>query len=408
MNQVSSIVLPIDPNNKALRFIDERISRDNYRGHWSSQHNRYTMDKLRTTLKLLNRYAPNKDLMKIRTTDISKRPKNNNDELQYANFCNDVKRVTKIGTQDAMRKNLFPDWHRMSFIERYDANRDLIDPLNSNKQKVQYVAISERGLKLIKNSDRLDQYYIYSKGINRLLQGYIDVLFNLLEHYEDHLDYISIYEFMFFLDVKIDGKESLSLIEEYRKLSEKKRDKVINTLTKKLHPQRFIGNKLVKRDFGNWKNKVQQIFYLLDQTIYFNTPSNDKLTLNQGKSINKPTMKRSPKQKTEYFEQHNIKKEFGFELHHVVPFSWAESDKDRKLLDHWKNMTYIDGTSHNKITQQGNDYIIMCANKNNIVLKKEDNSDHQTLIYKENIKYNTKHKQTMLDHNKKVCRQIVT
>ena len=80
----------ISPGNEALEFIDTRLSDDHYRGSWSSQHNRYTMDEVRKILTLLHKYAPAKSLMRIRITDISKRPKNLPDEATYARFCDEV------------------------------------------------------------------------------------------------------------------------------------------------------------------------------------------------------------------------------------------------------------------------------------------------------------------------------
>ncbi len=42
---------------------------------------------------------------------------------------------------------------------------------------------------------------------------------------------------------------------------------------------------------------------------------------------------RSLNEKYLYFKNHKIEKSIGFELHHVVPLSWAESVLHFKLLD---------------------------------------------------------------------------
>ncbi|MDR2345052.1 MAG: hypothetical protein LBE18_03210 [Planctomycetaceae bacterium] len=52
-------LISFSPGNKALEFIKKRIDNDNYRGSWSSQHNRYTLDDLDVILRLLDKYAPN-------------------------------------------------------------------------------------------------------------------------------------------------------------------------------------------------------------------------------------------------------------------------------------------------------------------------------------------------------------
>ena len=159
----------INPGNKALEFIDFRIKNEKYRGSPSSEHNRYVMTQIVDILTLLDKYAPSQRLMTIRTTDISKRPENYPDEFLYAKFCNEAKEKTKgisskkgIGTQDAMRKNLFPDLHRMGLIERYDKNQELTDSFS--RKNVKYVAISKQGLKLIRAKTILDKYFIFSKG----------------------------------------------------------------------------------------------------------------------------------------------------------------------------------------------------------------------------------------------------
>jgi hypothetical protein len=69
-------LLAICPGNKAIEFIAERITDDNYRGDKSSQHNRYKMDDVICILTLFNKCAPCGKAMIIRTTDISKRPNN--------------------------------------------------------------------------------------------------------------------------------------------------------------------------------------------------------------------------------------------------------------------------------------------------------------------------------------------
>src|SRR3989344_9232849 len=194
----------INQGNKALEFVESRIKDEKYRGSRSSQHNRYIMQQVVDILRLFDQYAPNQKLMPIRTTDISKRPQNTAEEATYAQFCNDAKEKTKgitskkgIGTQDAMRKNLFPDLHRMGLIVRYDKNKEITDPFS--QQRIKFVSISNQGLKLIKAKTILDKYFIFSKGIDSLLGGYIDIILDILRDKEYDIDKISIYEYMFFV-----------------------------------------------------------------------------------------------------------------------------------------------------------------------------------------------------------------
>ena len=229
------VVNNINRGNKALEFIDFRIKDEKYRGSEASQHNRYVMAQIISILTLLNKYAPEQSLMTIRTTDISKRPENNPDEYVYAKFCNEAKQKAGIGTQDAMRKNLFVDLHRMGLIERYDKNRHATDPFSS--QSVKYVSISSQGIKLIEATNILDKFFIFSKGIDKLLGGYIDTLLDILRDKEYEIEKISIYEYMFFISA-IDTKSSFNLnieqavelIKEYRRL-EKENKKMLENVT---------------------------------------------------------------------------------------------------------------------------------------------------------------------------------
>ncbi len=171
-------IIDINPGNNALKFISKRISDDKYRGAHHSQHNRYDSRRMIGILKLLNQYAPNQELMAIRTADFSKRPTNTAEEGTYAEFCNAAKAVSEIGTQDAMRKTLFVDLHRMGLINRFNKNKESLDPFA--RTSIKYVSISDQGLKLINSSNILDQDFIFSKAIDNLLGGSIDVILEIL------------------------------------------------------------------------------------------------------------------------------------------------------------------------------------------------------------------------------------
>ncbi len=400
------VVSNINHGNKALEFIDRRIKDEKYRGSEASQHNRYVMAQIIDILTLLDKYAPDKSLMTIRTTDISKRPENTPDEYVYAEFCNEAKRIAGIGTQDAMRKNLFVDLHRMGLIERYDKNKNQTDPFSS--QNVKYVSISNQGLKLIKATNILDKFFIFSKGIDSLLGGYIDTLLDILRDKEYGIEKISIYEYMFFVsaidtkssfDVSID--EAVQLIKEYRQLTSLQRKSVIETLKVELNPKKFQGTKTEKRDFHNWINKARQVFSILNQTVYFEVRG-EQMVLKEGQvSFSSETAKRldrSVNEKYQYFVHHGVEKTKGFELHHVVPLAWSENLHHFKMLDKWENMVYIDAFSHAKITQNNNRNVILSTNNDDISLK--DHSDNEVYLkYQENIAYQPTNKGTMQHYN---------
>ncbi|MDR2644343.1 MAG: hypothetical protein LBC74_16305 [Planctomycetaceae bacterium] len=211
------------PGNQALEFIEYRIADDNYRGSWSSQHNRYTIDDLCTILSLLDKYAPNYSLMRIRDKDIAKRQQNTPEEKIYAQFCNEAYKKTGIGTQDAMRKNLFVDFHRMGFINRYDKNKNIIEPLQ--RGNIKYVSITTQGKKIITTTNQQNRLFIFSKGLDFLLGGYINILLELFRYQKNDINKISIYEFMFFVSAvntitcfNINIDKCVELIKSYRSL----------------------------------------------------------------------------------------------------------------------------------------------------------------------------------------------
>jgi len=395
----------INPGNNALEFIDSRIRDEKYRGAPSSEHNRYVMIQIITILELLNKYAPNQSLMTIRTTDISKRPKNNFEEFTYAQFCNEAKQKAGIGTQDAMRKNLFVDLHRMGLIIRYDKNKEITDPFS--KQQVKFVSISNQGLRLIEAKNILDKYFIFSKGIDSLVGGYIDIILDILRDKEYEIDKISIYEYMFFVSAigtesnfNINTDKAVELIKEYRNLTPIQRKSVIETLKVELNPKNYTGSKKNKRDFHNWHNKIAQVYYLLNQTVYFEVRG-EQLVLKGGQnsfSEAATRLDRSLNEKYQYFVKQESVKTLGFELHHVVPLAWSENIHHFKMLDKWENMVYIDAFSHAKITQNKNRNVVLEVVKDDITLT--DHSDNEVYLkHQKNILYKPANKNTMKKYN---------
>ena len=92
----NKIISIISPSITSLEYIEKRLYDDNYRGFAPSQHNRYDQKKLKIILEEIHKKV-GYNLMQIRTTDISKRPKNIEGEEEYADFCLNVKRRTNNG-----------------------------------------------------------------------------------------------------------------------------------------------------------------------------------------------------------------------------------------------------------------------------------------------------------------------
>lgn len=391
--------LKLSPDNKALQFLAKRINSENYRGSVSSQHNRYTWEDAHAILSILNECAPNKSLLSMRTTDTSKRMEVNSDERKYTEFCEKCKEKTGIGTPDAMRKNLFPDFHRMGLINRYDRKKNKIDPYVAGTVK-KYVALTERGLKFI-HASPLDRHYIFSRCVNELLDGRAEVLLDIFNTPGYQINDVDIHEYTFFVsaigecnEFGLTITEGVELLKAYRNLTKALRRSVVTVLKRDLDPD-SNHPKPEKRDFHNWHNKTQQIYHLLKQTPYFDVIGERLIPIDID-SENR--LERSISAKSQYFKEHGVRKQHGFELHHVVPLSYSECKNHFKLLDRWENMVYIDGFTHAKITQKKLKNVIMRAVNNDLNLL-DDLENKITLRYEQNIMYAVKNQQKMIQCN---------
>lgn len=407
-----SYVSAIQPGNKALEFIDRRLLDDNYRGTESSEHNRYDMEEIFNTLTILDKYAPNRSLMRIRDTDLSKRPINTPEEINYAHFCSEVKIKVGKGTQDSIRKNIFVDIHRMGLIDRYGADKIKMNAYEGGS--VKYVSLSADGIKFIK-SNLMDRAFMFTKALDKLLGGYIEISLDILKDDDYKIDRITKWEFMFFvsaIDVpypyRLNIEQCIEMIREFRALAPIQRKSVIEVLKTELNPKKFAGDKTKKRDWHNWQNKIDQVYHLFKQSPYFDVSGrfSQDLTLSTMKIRNKrgelvDIKKRSLSEKNAYLENHHIKKTSGYELHHVVPLAWAESFEQYKLFDKWTNMVYIDAYSHAKITQNSNRNIYMDAIGDNIELT-DGTGGRVYLVNSRNILYDVAKKEMMLDYNRQL------
>lgn len=417
---ITTFVGDIDPANKALAFIDYRLSFNSYRGMESSQHNRYQIDDVYNILKILNDMRPNKGLLQIRVGDSSKRPSNLPQERDYAEFCNKAKKITGIGTQDAMRKNLFVDWDRIGLIHRYDNKEQLVPPFS--RKTIRYVSMSDIGLQFIKEPNLVHRNFMFSKLLNEFLKGFVQSTLNVIT--TTSLNFITFDEFMFFVsaiehpDYGITTQKCESLIIEYRALTRIQKKATITELKKKLEPKSFKGNKKVQRDYANWKNKYVQIwglfkdlpFFIIDET----TKSNANLYLTSSnytaEKYSRKDMNRSPQAKVDYFTNHQVNKTYGFELDHIIPLLIAENVQEFHYLDNWKNLLYIDGKTHAIKSQKGSNHMILSQDlsNNNILYLSDTSNDTLSVMNGSEGLFNTKFVQKMVSYNSDFLNHIKT
>lgn len=365
------------PGHPFTAFLSERIILDNYRGNQISQHNRYDFNQVYNMLKTLLDIAE-QGKMQIRTTDLSKRPHNIPGEEKYAEYTWRVHSLFGKGTQDSIRKNLFVDFHRMGLINRFDSKDRALGPFD--RKTVKYVSLTNLSYEILDNSSNdSKRLYLYTRAIDNIMKGLvsdlIDILVELKTSYIDIDEYTYLISFLYqdFKGRKIYKDEIINLIREYRGLSRFQKEAVTSIVRELCDPSNFKGNKKEKRDYHNWLNESQQVFMLLNQTVYFELSTKEpRIYLRvDGETVTTDSerLKRSSIQKSIYFDKHKISKKNGFELHHIVPLSWAKSKEEFHLLDQWDNMIYIDGYTHASITQYGNTHVLISFSKDFVYFK---------------------------------------
>lgn len=365
----------IDPSKECLKFLTKRILSNNYRGIHMSQHNRYNIDTIATLLKEMYDLI-GVNTMRIRTTDLSKRPYNTPEEYIYAHYVDRIIGKTERGTQDSVRKTLFVDLHRMGLLNRYDKNNEPIHPYE--RKTVYNVGLSDMGVEFINSIDDVFlKNVIYTKAIDILTNGFANDLLDIVSINGR----ISIYEFMLFISYinctsEYDNhtytkEETVQYLLEFRKLSYYQKQAVIDIVEDYCTPSRFTGDKTNKRDFQNWKNETQQIFMLMGQTVFYEE-RNGELNIRIGDTglfEDESKLQRSLTQKNEYFKNHKVKKEIGFELHHIIPLLSARNRVEFQMLDVWENMIYIDGYTHSKISHTHNKNTELNFIEENVILR---------------------------------------
>lgn len=406
---VVASIARVSPANEAVRYLSKRIESDHYRGVHQSQHNRYNLDRLDTILRLLKLHSGGGRL-KIRTQDLSKRPHNVADEAEYAAFCDEAKRLAGVGTQDAMRKNFFVDFDRMGLIHRFNSRGNLIPP--GARSSTTHVSISALGDKLVQ-ANALQKRFAYSAAIDRLLGGTIDVLLDVMAKAGTRK--LTVFEYMLFVSavgaddsIQLTRDEAASMVLSFRALSPTQQTALIDSVQDYARPGNFKGEKTFKRDFSNWKNESDQIFSLLDQTVYFerrfdasaNSPSELVLRSDKNSPVTARRMARSLTEKLRYFENHKVVRTLGFELHHVVGLGSSESLEHFKILDDWRNLVYVDAFSHAKITQSGNQHVVLTFQGAVLRLSRIGAADDRLEFHRpKNVLYADSRKSVMVEYN---------
>ncbi|MEO8065523.1 MAG: hypothetical protein ABI643_01545 [Candidatus Doudnabacteria bacterium] len=402
VNNILKEILSIDKDNLFLHYIVERIKDKDYRGLHISQHNRYDLDRLSGIVEAIHSVVGNSKFRIPLGDDDGTRER---DCVQYYEIVKKVKSSIGIGTVNSIKKNFFVDFQRMGFLDRYDKNENLLDI--GTRGQIFYCGLTKKATEFATTRSISIKYKVFTDALDVLFQDQITQLAETLYYSNYKNDPIGIYEFMFILsdDRKGVPKEfKIVLIDSYRSLKRWQQNKAIDLIKLYCNPVNFSGSKTDDRDFHNWKNESQQIFSLLKNTVYFEITRNS-LTLNTGRYglfSDVRVQLRSLGAKQEYFVKHSIKRSISFELHHIVPFNAARNKEELKMIDHWKNLLYLEKNKHAEIGKNGNRNMILNITENEIDL---EDFDHN-FIHAENGK-NVKYKGDLAGGMKNYNRELL-
>ncbi|GAB4201076.1 MAG: type IIS restriction endonuclease subunit R [Bacteroidia bacterium] len=377
-------------------YIFERIKKDNYRGWHLSQHNRLPFDKTLNILKTIYNIADNKSF-KIHIGDW--KGQSQKECKLYYKIVDELKNTIEQSTINSLKKNIFPDLHRMGFLDRYDSKNNII-PTNKRSTVVS-VKLTDVAIELIHEKNPRIQYKQYISAVEKLLEPILDDLFLLLY---TEFETINIYEYMFILsDTDIDYDTKKTLLKSYRKLKQTEKNNLINDIQNNFRKANTSAkNKKEKRDFGNWYNESLQIFNLLNQTVYFKTFKKTILMLSLSQEFIEKYNQRSQKEKDKYFEWHQIMKKENYELHHIVPISMATTKQQLELIDNHKNLIYISANIHKQIPD--NTHIQLSFDNNKLFLKNPDKDDKIEITNE--CRFNIKHIKDMIAYNQQLLGKI--
>ena len=409
MDKALEQILKIDNNNNFLKYIVERVQRDDYRGIQISQHNRYTLDVVKIMFEEI--YKISKDnFFSIPSGDCSKTEEIKEARLRNPEFAlmtdNIYKRLGRT-TMNSLKKNFFVDFARSGFIDRFNKNKEKLHP--HKRSNVYYSKLSESAIKLAKSTDIKEQYFIFSRQIDTLFGVHISELAEAIYYSNYKNTSIFFTEFQYILsDLTLDRGTKIKLLDAYRSIELFKRNRIDELLKKYCNPKNFKhNNKTVKKDFWNWQNETKQIMYLLKNTIYFDVRQSS-FALNRGMYgifPEKPTKDRSLAVKQEYYEKHNIVKKENFELHHIVPISYAKNRTEFALIDNFQNLIYIKDVSHRKIKKTD----ILLSIQNPSVEFKNINTKEYSVIVKngEDAFYNIEFSCGMEKYNRNLLKTVL-
>ncbi len=349
------------PHNHFIDYIINRIQDDNYRGIQCSQHNRLTYDYFRALIEIIYKSVGDK-MFCIHVGDDKgvRQPQ----AAGYYTIVNNIKNVVGKGTINSVKKNTFPDLARAGFLERFDKNEMRItetftigeEKIARTRSNIYKVRLSNLGIRFAQASSEFERRKYYTDAVDTLTKNAATDLVELLST-DERVESVSIEEFMYiFSDDRenVRYNDKLMYLSDYRKLSEEQKNQVDLLLKEYCNPERNTGDKTNSRDYHNWKNESQQIFNLLSNSTYFKV-INGNLLLNNGEyGLFLQPAQRGQRPRDRYFKYHNVSKKTDYELHHIIPFKKANTQRDARYIDDERNLIYLSSSKHAEFTSTHN------------------------------------------------------
>lgn len=399
-------LLGINPALESLRFLHDRVLRDDYRGLHKLQHYRWSVEYIKIVLK----HLPKDSLLLHTQGDIYEDYRYSSDEAVFCEYLKNMNyglsKIHKSVTDMAMRKIIFVNLQRMGLIDRFNKKQELC-AIDKTYRNYKYVKITQSGVEFLESKNIFEEQRHLGIALDFVFGGIVQDVLDIANALNPQ--HISVSEMMFFISYlgkKYDGKiltkdRVIDFINEFRSL--KARQKVVEYVINEFClPQNFKGNKTQKRDFHNWKNETQTLFDSFDlMAIFEYDRAKQRLLLKANINGEKLVFKRSNMIKAEYFTQHEVQKDICFELHHIVPFYYAKDIHALKAIDNWLNLIYIDTNSHKIFTldKSAKKAIRLAFSGENVLL---DNfiGNEVVLKYSDNVRYKIALQQRMLHYNK--------
>ncbi|GEM_PF-948720 len=401
--------------NLFLGYIIDRIQDNNYRGIQCSQHNRLTYHYLKTLIQVVYEIAGEKSFaIHIGDDNGDRQPQ----AATYYKIVDAINKRTGKGTINSVKKNTFPDLARAGFLYRYNKNGEPItekfsigeNKITQKRQNVYSVQLSPLGIKFATAETEFERRKYYTDLVDILTKNAATDLVELLST-DDQFDTISLYEFMYILSDdrnNIHYNDKLLYLTEYRRLTDAQRNRVTELLKAYCNPGRNIGTKANARDYGNWKNESQQIFGLLSNSTYFKV-NDEQLILNDGTyGLFTQKAERCQRPKTEYFKYHHITKQKGYELHHIIPFKKATTQKEAQWIDDERNLIYLSAQKHAEFTATQNVNICASYKEPNLFFLQRDNIENiiKVDITKEDALLSKDRIQDIIEYNKRLINKF--